>query len=150
MCGRDGPVSRSPHGGVASKPSCPCPRTVRVWSVAVSPPTSPRHQASYLSSHPRVSAPCPTPGTWGLRLACWLVDVEPGWVELGFQRALWGEDQHGGQGWPPLKKILPGEVMLLGTEGPVLSQALHCPPQESLKPHSHSSVVFPSLSPAGP
>ena len=40
--------------------------------------------------------------------------------------------------------------MRLSPECSALSQALHCPPRESLKPCSHASFIFPSLPPVGP
>lgn len=114
------------------------------------PSNEPHDTGDRICCHHCVSAPCPTPGTWELRFACWLVDGEPVWVELGFQGPCWGEDQHGGRGWPPLSTILPGEVMRLSPECSALSQALHCPPRESLKPCSHASIIFPSSLQSGP
>lgn len=122
---------------------------VRVWSVAVSPPTSPTTPGI-------VSVVTTASPLLALRLARGNSDLLVGWW-MGSQdgwswasRGLVGENQHGGRGWPPLRTILPGEAMRLGPECLALSQALHCPPRESLKPCSHASVIFPALPPAGP
>lgn len=148
--GRQACVS-SPHGGVASKPICPCPPHRPCLVSSCLPSNEPHDLRDRICCHITGSlllALYLARGNSDL-LVGWWMRSQDGW-SWASRGPCWGEDQHGGQGWPPLKTILPGEVMLLGPECSVLSLAFHRPPQESLKPRSDSSVIFPPSLQPGP